>query len=66
MTDRLRVDWPACRARGLCHEAAPDLVQLDEWGFPIIREPVPEEQLRDAREAVRLCPQSALRLVRTR
>ena len=31
----LRVDWPECRARGLCHEVLPELMDLDEWGYPI-------------------------------
>lgn len=63
MTQRLRVDWPLCRARGLCHELLPDVVALDEWGYPLVLGTVPEAQLADAREAVRACPQSALRLV---
>ena len=40
MSHQLRVDWPACRARGLCHEVLPDLVDLDEWGYPLVRGPV--------------------------
>ena len=64
MSHRLRVDWPACKARGLCHELLPDAVGLDEWGYPVVDE-VSDEQLRAAREAVRACPTLALRLVRT-
>ena len=59
----LRVDWPECRARGLCHELLPELVELDEWGYPIVSGPVTEELLADARAAVRACPRLALRLV---
>ena len=59
----LRVDWPACQARGLCHEVLPDLVDLDEWGYPIVRGPVTEDLLADAREAVQVCPRLALRLI---
>ena len=65
MTHRLRVDWPACRARGLCHELLPEAVGLDEWGYPVVGE-VGEELLREAREAVRSCPTLALRLVQVR
>ena len=36
---QLRVDWPECRARGLCHEVLPELIDLDEWGYPIVRGP---------------------------
>jgi ferredoxin len=66
MATQLRVDWPACRARGLCHEILPDLVDLDEWGYPIVQAPVTDDHLADAREAVRMCPQLALRLVEGR
>ena len=66
MTRQLRVDWPECRARGLCHEMLPDLVELDEWGYPLVRGPVTEDLLAEARAAVRACPRSALRLVEGR
>ncbi|HEU5035534.1 MAG TPA: ferredoxin [Nocardioides sp.] len=62
MTARLRVDWPACRARGLCHELLPELVDLDEWGYPIVGGEVTPDLLADARAAVRMCPRLALRL----
>jgi ferredoxin len=60
---RLRVDWPRCRARGLCHELLPEVVDLDPWGYPVVDQEVPAELVRLAREAVRACPLSALRLV---
>ena len=59
----LEVDWPACRARGLCFEVLPEIVRLDDWGYPVVEGPVTPELLADAREAVRMCPQLALRLV---
>ncbi len=59
---RLRVDWPACRARGLCFELLPEAVQPDEWGYPVVGE-VTDDLLDHAREAVRACPTLALRLV---
>lgn len=62
--NQLRVDWPKCKARGLCHEVLPELISLDEWGYPIVHGPVTPELRADAREAVRVCPQLALRLVR--
>lgn len=65
MTARLRVDWPSCRARGLCHEVLPELVDLDEWGYPVITGEVTPELLAEARTAVRMCPRLALRLVVT-
>jgi ferredoxin len=61
---RLRVDWPACKAHGLCAELVPERVGLDEWGYPIVdRNAVPPELLEAARKAVMSCPTVALRLV---
>ncbi|MDR1999878.1 MAG: ferredoxin [Frankiaceae bacterium] len=60
---RLRVDWPRCRAEGLCHELVPEIVQLDQWGYPIITGPVSEQLLANAKAAVRACPRMAVRVV---
>jgi ferredoxin len=58
---RLRVDPIACDGRGLCAEILPELIALDDWGFPVIGgDDVPEGLLQEAREAVRLCPRLAL------
>ena len=63
MTARLRVDWPACQGRGLCFEVLPELISLDEWGYPVLEGEVPHELLGLAREAARTCPTLALRVV---
>ena len=65
MSHELRVDWPACRARGLCFEVLPEVIGLDDWGYPVIEGPVTPDLLATAREAVRMCPRIALRLVTT-
>jgi ferredoxin len=63
---RLRIDPIACDGRGLCAEILPELITLDDWGFPVIRgDDVPEDLLHEAREAIRLCPKLALRLETT-
>jgi ferredoxin len=59
----LRVDWQACQGRGLCHELLPELITLDDWGYPVVSGPVPTRLMPDARAAVRACPQLALTLV---
>ncbi len=59
----LRVDWPACHARGLCAELLPEVVELDEWGYPVVGGEITPELLATAREAVRMCPRLALRIV---
>ncbi|HEY5247858.1 MAG TPA: ferredoxin [Dermatophilaceae bacterium] len=60
----LRVDWPECKAHGLCAEILPEVVSLDEWGFPIVHEPVRAPVLDLARIAVKACPTLALRLTK--
>ncbi|HEY7226017.1 MAG TPA: ferredoxin [Micromonosporaceae bacterium] len=64
MTERnLRVNPIACEGRGLCAELFPEMVSLDEWGYPIIDpRPVPAELAAHARRAVSACPVLALRL----
>lgn len=59
----LQVSPIACDGRGLCAEIAPELISLDDWGFPIIKpSPVPHGLLAEADAAVRICPLLALRL----
>jgi ferredoxin len=58
----LRVDMTACEGRGLCAELLPEVIVLDDWGFPIIVSPVPERLADEAAEAVMLCPRLALTL----
>jgi ferredoxin len=61
---RLRVDWPACKANGVCAELLPELVRLDEWGYPLLAvKPVPAAMTKQAERAVTQCPTQALRLV---
>jgi ferredoxin len=63
MTAKLRVNPIACSGHGLCAELLPELVTLDEWGFPIVADqPVPAGLARKARRAVTDCPALALKL----
>lgn len=62
----LRVDWPRCKARGLCFELLPEIIRLDDWGYPVIEGAVTPELVAEAKEAVRACPTLALRLVAPR
>lgn len=63
MTDRLTVDPIACRGHGLCAELLPELIDLDEWGYPILGGPdVPADLARAARRARDACPALALTL----
>lgn len=63
---RLRVDPIACRAHGLCAELVPELVDLDEWGYPILPDGktghIPLGLHDTVRAAVSACPTLALRI----
>jgi ferredoxin len=63
MPTRLTVNPIACTGHGMCAELLPELVQADEWGYPLISDtPVPVRLLKQARRAVTDCPALALRL----
>ena len=61
MSRRLRVNPIACEGHGLCVELLPELIRLDDWGYPILEVPlVPDDLLGLARRAVDACPTLAL------
>jgi ferredoxin len=54
-----------CTGHGVCAELLPELISLDEWGYPIVDpRPVPPVLDREARRAVAACPALALKLMR--
>jgi ferredoxin len=60
---RLRVNRIACSGHGVCAELLPELIAVDEWGYPVITEAgVPARLVRASRRAVTNCPALALRL----
>ncbi|HSC74303.1 MAG TPA: ferredoxin [Gaiellaceae bacterium] len=62
---RLRVNPIACDGHGLCAELLPELVRLDDWGYPIVdTDDVPRQLEALARRAVDVCPTLALALER--
>ena len=61
MSVRLRVNPVACEAHALCVELLPELIRLDDWGYPIIdSEHVPPGLMGLAERAVDACPTLAL------
>ncbi len=65
MGTRLRVNPIDCAGHGLCAQLLPELISLDEWGYPILpSRPVPRALERRARRAVTDCPALALALTR--
>jgi ferredoxin len=60
---RLRVNPIACDGHGLCAELLPELIRLDDWGYPIIEQTeVPLELEGLAQRAADACPTLALLL----
>jgi ferredoxin len=63
---KLVVDPIKCTGHGMCAELFPEGVELDDWGYPILRElPDDPELAAHARRAVKACPALALRLSAT-
>ena len=61
MSVRVRVNPIACEAHGLCAELLPELIRLDDWGYPIIDDSeVPRDLIGLTRRAVDACPTLAL------
>ena len=59
----IAIDRIACDGHGLCAELLPELVTLDDWGYPIVASgPVPEQLVEHARRAVTFCPVLAFHL----
>lgn len=58
----LAVDRTACTGQGVCAHLLDGAVSRDEWGYPIIVDPVTERG--PSRVAVALCPAGALRWTR--
>jgi len=67
----LVLDPITCGGRGLCHDVAPHLIELDEWGYPLLpggtlRAPLNRDDLSAAREATHACPLLALHIDKPR
>jgi ferredoxin len=61
---RLTVDPIACAGHGLCAELFPEGIELDDWGYPIIRAAADDpEYAEHRRRAVAACPALALRII---
>jgi ferredoxin len=63
----LHIDWTACDGRGLCTELLPELLDRDEWGYPVAQDgrptrdiEVPAVLAKHASRAVAVCPRLAL------
>jgi ferredoxin len=63
MGETMQIDRIRCDGHGLCAELLPELITLDDWGYPIIKAgAIPPSLGEHARRAVDACPVLALRL----
>jgi ferredoxin len=59
----IQVDRIRCDGYGMCAELLPEMIELDDWGYPIVRPgSVPDELLEHAGRAIEVCPVLAFRL----
>ena len=67
MTTRIQINPVTCDGHGLCAEMLPEVIGLDDWGYPIVvtRE-IPAHLEGIARRARDLCPTLALLLEKDR
>ncbi len=60
---RVAVDHVRCAGLGLCEGVAPDVFEIGDDGYLVLRsESVPDGAVQRVREAVDNCPTGALRL----
>lgn len=63
MSKHLYIDEKACAGHGLCYGNAPDIMDCDDEGYPVLRvDPIPDSQVEKADYLVRACPEQALAL----
>lgn len=59
----LHVNPISCAGHGLCAELLPEVVRLDDWGYPIVDpSPISGRLEGHARQALAACPTLALSL----
>ena len=65
MREQLQIDRIRCDGHGLCAALLPEVVALDDWGYPIIKAgTIAPALVEHARQAVDACPVLALKLAR--
>lgn len=59
----LRVDPIACTGHGICAELLPEMIRLDDWGYPIIEgTQIDRALMPDVERTIAACPTLALRI----
>jgi len=60
---RIAVDWLRCRGHGICAGLLPEVITLDDWGYPFVHAGVPRPLHGTAVRTVAACPALALELL---
>ncbi|MGE0880711.1 MAG: ferredoxin [Acidimicrobiia bacterium] len=61
---KLVINADICEGHGRCYEIAPSLVDSDDRGRgTVIAAEISDDQLAEAQEAVRACPEQAISIV---
>ncbi|MFG2869657.1 ferredoxin [Streptomyces sp. NPDC048338] len=62
---RLLLDSTRCQGYGLCQDHAPELIEIDDWGYAkVLVLDVPPAAEESARACADNCPTAALRVER--
>ena len=62
----IAIDRIKCDGHALCAEILPELVRLDDWGYPIIAPgPIPPQLMPLAQRAMESCPVLAIAIRRS-
>ncbi|MBL8931691.1 MAG: ferredoxin [Kineosporiaceae bacterium] len=60
-THRVRVNPIACEGIGMCAHLAPDVIVVDDWGYPMpATRDLDRREVRAVRSAIAACPRRAL------
>jgi ferredoxin len=60
---RIKVDFDLCESNALCEAMAPEVFELDDDDFLVIKtEQTTPENINDVRRAVAACPRAAITL----
>lgn len=57
---RVTVDPAKCQGHARCWSLAPEVFEIDDWGYSHTAGEVPAEHEADAWRAVRACPEGAI------
>ncbi len=60
---KIKVDFDLCESNALCEAMAPDVFELDDDDFLVLKaEETTPENIDDVRRAVAACPRAAIKL----